>query len=475
MLTWVGLAILVAQCSGPWCGPDTAYERPGAALPGDAAQPSAALTESGALLVAWEFRGDAGESDILVNRREPGAGGAWGELPARVDGDDWGAARSLEPRIVALPDERALVLWQDARDGADQLWLARSTDDGRTWGDARRLRTDKRALTTESLPDLAVDAAGNVFVVWEDLRAGRARDLYFRRSTDGGVTFEAEHRLDTDPAGHGVSYHPLLATAAGGVVLVTWWDERDGDADVYVRRSTDAGATWVEPEVRLDPGAPGEVVSRDVRVQAHGTQVTVVWEEARTNTGAQIVGRTSTDAGATWGELIHYGDGQDPVVMTRGDAPACVAWAWREPRPSGERTAIGGRVVDIPLPVPMGLSTGRPAGAGQFRVERKQGLDAHDSLWMGRMEQGVFAVRAGAMDGRGALDAHFVPAAPAAAADDHWSPVARLQFGENWLNTAADVRAMSLTGAAAPDGAVHLVWIASFEHSQELGHVRLER
>lgn len=475
MLTWVGWAILAAQCSGPWCGPDTAYERPGLGLPGDAAQPAAAVTRSGALLVAWEFRGDRGESDILVNRRAPGRDGAWGELPARLDGDDWGAARSLEPRIVALPGERAVVLWQDAREGADQLWLACSTDDGRTFGDARRLRTDEREPTPESLPDLVADAAGRVFVVWEDLRAGRARDLYFRRSTDGGATFESEHRLDTDPAGSGVSYHPLLATADDGVVIATWWDERDGLADVYVRRSTDAGATWNAPEVRLDPGAPGEVVSRDVRVQASGTQVTVVWEEARTSAGARIVGRTSTDAGATWGDLIHYGDGRDPVVMTRGGEPACVAWAGSEPRPSGERTAIGGRVVDIPVPVPMELSNGRPVGPGRLRTERKAGLDAHDSLWMGSMERGVFAVRAGAMDGRGALDAHFVPASPSAAGDDHWSPVARLQFGENWLNTAADVRAMSLTGAAAPDGAVHLVWIASFEHAQELGHVRLER
>jgi hypothetical protein len=473
MISILTAGILLAQsCSGPWCGPDTEYEHPDLGVVGNAAAPVVALASDGALVVAWEFRAVGAESDILVNRREPGRGGTWQDVPYRLDGDAWGAARSIEPRIAAGPDGRVAVVWQDARDGADALWLNRSTDDGVTWLGPRRLAPEAAGEWTASMASLAAGGGGELFLVWEDQRDG-GRDLRFARSPDGGVTWEPDRRVDSDEPGAGTSYHPLLAQA-NGALLVSWWDERNGDADVYVRRSTDGGATWAGPEVRLDPGPAGAATSRDARISAAGANVTVVWEEGTARGDATILGRSSTDAGATWAAPVVYGEGQDPAVVARADGPPSVAWAARSAgRGPAERTSIGGRIVDIPVPVELQLTEGTAIGTGGPPVRNRPGLDAHEGLWMASAGGRVFAARAGMAGGRGAVEA--LEAAEIGGGRERWGAVATLTFGAELWATATDVRARSLTGTAGPDGAIHLVWIAAYGDAADLGYTRLQR
>ena len=85
------------------------------------------------------------------------------------------------------------VLWSDQRNGIDNtdVFLAKSTDGGLTWGPARRVNDDL-TVTHQFFPWLAVDQAnGNVYVVFYDRRntIGNMTEVYLARSTDGGVTF----------------------------------------------------------------------------------------------------------------------------------------------------------------------------------------------------------------------------------------------------------------------------------------------
>jgi hypothetical protein len=322
------------------------------------------------------------------------------------------------------------------------------------------------------MPSLAA-VGDTVWVIWEDQRDGY-RDLYLLRSPDRGHAWEPELRVDSDPAGEGISYHPQVVVA-GGALLVTWWDERSGQADVYVRRSADGGRSWDGPEVRLDPGEPGAGQSRDVAVAAAGERVTVVWEEGGGRGGAAIVGRSSTDGGATWAELVRYGGGQSPRVAERPDGPACVGWAAPVGRGPTERTSVAGRIVDIPVPVELNLASGPPLGSGAPRVRTQPGMEAHESLWMAGGEGGVFVARAGVAGGRGAVETLWTGGPEAGGPNDRWRSMAVLQFGGALISTATDVRARDLTGAAGPDGAVHLVWVASYGAAADLGYARLRR
>ncbi|HMB67910.1 MAG TPA: sialidase family protein, partial [bacterium] len=212
--------------------PERAEGRPSA--------PAAAALPDGTALLVWESRREGAQADILFSRREPGPEGGWLGEPFRLDTDPPGAVRSLEPRIAVGQGETVHVAWQSARDGEDDILVRRSPDGGRSWAPEIRVDGDPPGASLSSMPALAADRRGRVYVAWEDQRNGD-RDIYLARSTDGGATFRPEVRVDADEPGAGVSYHPDLLCWDDGTVLVFWRDERDGLADVYLRRSTDAG------------------------------------------------------------------------------------------------------------------------------------------------------------------------------------------------------------------------------------------
>ena len=59
-------------------------------------------------------------------------------------------------------------------------------------------------------------------------------------SGDGGRTWEPEVRLTDAP---GLAHRPSLV-ADGDDLYVAWWDRRDGDDEIYLKRSPDGGRTW---------------------------------------------------------------------------------------------------------------------------------------------------------------------------------------------------------------------------------------
>lgn len=80
-------------------------------------------------------------------------------------------------------------------------------------------------------------------VVWEDNRFGNDEILY-KRSTDNGLNWEAVVRL-TNYSGY--SNKPSISLS-GQMVHVVWYDNRDGNDEIYYKQSTDAGAI---PGVRI--------------------------------------------------------------------------------------------------------------------------------------------------------------------------------------------------------------------------------
>jgi len=78
---------------------------------------------------------------------------------------------------IAVAGNNVYVVWQDNRDGNDEIYFKHSNDNGTRWSDDIRL-TNQRAAS--KFPSLAVDAAGNVYVIWTDKSSGKM-EIYFRK------------------------------------------------------------------------------------------------------------------------------------------------------------------------------------------------------------------------------------------------------------------------------------------------------
>ncbi len=176
---------------------------------------------------------------------------------------------SLPAGGTVLPDGTVVFGWagytqNGGAKGPVNLYVTRSSDGGRSW-QTKLLDVSGAPFPCSSCGwafygaqvTVASDAAGTLYAFENrsgvDLGPGR---VYFRRSTDGGVTWSAAMGLGAAPAGSNAAFPALLGTSAGSVTAA-WMDDRSGAYRLYLRRSADGGSTW-SPEAILsaDLGYP---------------------------------------------------------------------------------------------------------------------------------------------------------------------------------------------------------------------------
>jgi hypothetical protein len=163
-----------------------------------------------------------------------------------------------------------------------------------------------------------------VHVAWEDYRDGGNGEIYYQRSTDGGASFEPDARLTTNAA---ASFSPSIAASAG-TVHVAWFDERDGNREIYHLRSTDAGAAWgAATRLTHDGGA-----SHYPHIGADAGVVHVAWIEERDG-NLEIYDKISDDDGAAWSDDVRITFDEfrstEPSVFV---SPTAVHLLWTDAR-----------------------------------------------------------------------------------------------------------------------------------------------
>ena len=103
---------------------------------------------------------------------------------------------------------------------------------------------------------LAIDRSGgptnnNIYMLASVAPPGRSTtDVMFVRSTDGGLTFSAPHKINDDPANPS-KWHwfgTFSVAPNGGRLDAVWYDTRNAanntDSQLFYSYSTDAGVTW---------------------------------------------------------------------------------------------------------------------------------------------------------------------------------------------------------------------------------------
>ena len=136
------------------------------------------------------------------------------------------------------------VVWQDYLVGNLEIYYKRSTDGGTTWSANERLTNN---VNESSWPCVAVSGS-DVHVVWADNRFGSSNfEIMYKRSTDYGVTWGTDTRITNAPS---LSAYCDISVS-GPYVHVVWEDYRtSGNFEMFYKRSTDGGATW-EADNRL--------------------------------------------------------------------------------------------------------------------------------------------------------------------------------------------------------------------------------
>ena len=206
--------------------------------------------------------------------------------------------------VAAQGDFVHVVFW-DARYGNDEIFYKRSTDGGVTWSQDNRLTNANGISFT---PCLSVNGQV-VHIVWSDDRDGNF-EVYYKVSTDNGVTWGTDIRL-TNSSGY--SGGPSIVSTPSATHVV-WNDNRDGNHEIYYKRGDGAGSTW-DPEVRLT-----STNERSVHpcLALSGNNVHLVWVES-----FYINYKRSIDNGNSWDTEIQLSQPSD--YMEASQLPSIAA------------------------------------------------------------------------------------------------------------------------------------------------------
>jgi len=234
-------------------------------------------------------------------------------------------AWSISPAI-AVNGSALYVVWGEYDDVTqqDEVYFRKSADGGATW------KTAKRLTFTSDLnywPHVGVDVAvngANVFVTWHDDTQG-SKEIFFRKSTDGGASWQASQRITY---GLGSSEDPAVAVSAVSAYLA-WHDDVSGADEVYFCKSADGGTSWKAVK-RLTYNAGG---SFSAALDVQGANVFVAWADG-TPGNNEVYFRKSTDAGGTWSTAKRLtftsGDTATPALNVDG---SIIYLAWHDDTP----------------------------------------------------------------------------------------------------------------------------------------------
>lgn len=176
------------------------------------------------------------------------------------------SGESGTPRMISVGKDIDIV-WMDNAPGNYDIMFSKSSDGGSTFSKPLDISKSKKDA---GYPELAV-SGNNVYVTWTNTMEGNNYDILLSKSSDGGQTFADPINISNNA---GASGWPQIAVA--GDVYVSWVDNTPGIFDIYIAKSIDNGKSFETP-VNIS-NTPNE--SWYNRMAVSPSTVYMVWQEA---------------------------------------------------------------------------------------------------------------------------------------------------------------------------------------------------
>ena len=185
------------------------------------------------------------------------------------------------------------VVWMDNSLGNWEIYFKRSTDSGVTFGNVVNL-SNTAGFT--NMPTISV-SGNNIYVVWHDGISGDYNEIFFVKSTDSGVTFSSPINLSNTAE---TSDNPQIS-ASGNNVYITWQERISrssdgGNSEIFFVKSTDSGSTFSSTVNVSNTSSQ----SHSFQMKTFGSNIYVVWRDTTDPVNGGIYFAKSIDNGNTF-------------------------------------------------------------------------------------------------------------------------------------------------------------------------------
>lgn len=210
---------------------------------------------------------------------------------------------------------RIYVAWDRNVANNQILYVAYSSNGGATWSAPVKVNDGTTSFERVIGAYPAVDhSTGVVYVSWHDYAKDK---IFVDKSTNGGVTWGKDVVAAATHTGFGVdigcvggrSQGPAhhLKVGPSGTLYLVYADAVTGRGfDILFTKSTDSGAHWSTPVTLNDDSGAADQFHPTLSVESNGAggdKVTVTFYDRRddpTNCYARVYATQSTDSGVTW-------------------------------------------------------------------------------------------------------------------------------------------------------------------------------
>ncbi len=218
-------------------------------------------------------------------------------LKSNDNGTTWGGYRRLydnfyseECSIGHYNNNLYVIFYYQGFNYYDLLYL-KSNDYGATWSNAIKL-VEGEYGNYSSKPDHPEIIAyeNNVHLVWEDTRDGN-REIYYKKSIDGGTNWGNDIRLTSTSND---SLYPDIAVD-GNKIHIAWAETDNGTEEVFYIKSIDNGMNWKN---KINLSIKNNSIF-DPLIKVYNGFIHFVWEES-----GDIYYKKSFDDGGNWTDEI---------------------------------------------------------------------------------------------------------------------------------------------------------------------------
>ena len=219
----------------------------------------------------------------------------------------WTPGESYNPIIAVGSNGFIHVVWEDNTPYNREIYYKRSEDGGATWSTAKRLSWTSG---DSEHPSIAVDSNNHITVVWSDYTPNSG-EIFFRRSLDGGTKWGLINRLTWTAS---ESRDPTMVIDISNKIHVVW----DEESEIYYMSSADGISFSL---AKMLSNNSGDATQPAIAIS--GSTICVVWQDYAYFDTCHIYYRTSGDGGEIWSpvkelptySLDHY---YSPAVAISG-------------------------------------------------------------------------------------------------------------------------------------------------------------
>jgi hypothetical protein len=283
---------------------------------------------AGGTIVAWHDDRIGTSYNIYAQRISAGGTPLWtanGVALCTASGDQ------LYPTLASDGAGGAIVTWHDQRAGvgSTDIYAQRISSAGAVQWTANGVALCT-ATSDQTYPTIVSDGASGAIVTWYDYRGGAASDIYVQRISAGGTVQWTANGVALCTATNS-QYAPLVVSDGTGGAIVTWYDQRSGNSDIYAQRVSGTGTPqWTANGVALGV-ATGSQSSPAITADGSGGAI-VTWHDYRGGISYDIYAqRISADGTVQWvangvAVCVAAGNQTYPTIATDGAGGAISTW-----------------------------------------------------------------------------------------------------------------------------------------------------